>query len=601
MYRPRDAALNLCHPLSNGLKFSWIGRVPGSLGTDECLKIKGTLVGNTYNAFDAAIGNRCYVFDGTGDYITLSNSLPYLNSIQKNFKFTIFAKVKFASNTARQVIVGNSISNSEHGFFLMYENYGSGYGTKALRFRGLCGTSIGICDRVSMDNLITDSEWHRIAIRPYIDTYNKVTFYLDGVAYSSSASPTGESSNLSSSDCSRSLSIGAASGNTTLTMNGKIADVMIWDRILSENECMRLTSPSLGPMYDGLFLPWSSPLKNVLASYVLSAGSGNFSTSGYAFLQSSRLLSASSCEFILDCIAANFGITMLVDSGDFSLSLQDINVIKNIIINAQSGLFELSEQESNLLLSTILYGNDGTFNVLGSNVTLLKLLGIILDSGNFSVSGESVNMIKELILNVLDGKINISGQDAMLLSSKMLDSNTGQFNLSGHEIELSRHLIMIVQSGSFEFSGQYVSLLINFILHCDSESFNAVGSETTLTKLLNLLSDSGEICLLGQEIGLLKSIILSNVLNGTFYMDGIESDLTVSRRLITESCNISLVGQSIDLLKSLNLIAGTGTIFLNGQEITIIYTPIGNFRVFRGRIIGMIGSGSPKSRQIGGN
>lgn len=268
MIRPIRFIINKYHPFANGLKFAWLGYLAGgNRSYDSIANMVGTKSGNTI----WTLGTEFFAnsFDGSADYIALDNLVNKFNFIQQTHKFTIFARIKCTNLTSRNAIMGNAALNTHHGFMFVKE-YIVGSSVNSLRYRGFNKTTAGICDYVTNDNVIADANWHNVIVRPYISTYNKADFFIDGIKYSGHIGSwaSGESSSLSTSDASYSVVIGRPQAAATWgDMNGQIADIMIWDRVLSENECSIITNPKYDSVFlGGLLLPIQQNM-NIIYSY----------------------------------------------------------------------------------------------------------------------------------------------------------------------------------------------------------------------------------------------------------------------------------------------------------------------------------------------
>jgi len=241
--RPNKFTLNNNHHWANGLKLAWIGNLAGGARSyDSVCGIPGNAVGNVvWTPPDQAINRPAQIFDGTGDWVSLKTELSYFAFIQKTLQFTVSTWIKLSSTTARSVICGNSVTWTVPGFFFLFETYGSGYGYQALRLVVTDGTGAGISFPISAitdDNVITDTNWHHVFVS--VEPTGTVKFILDGkllnTNYLGYHSP-----RLGTSNCTYNMLIGAANHSTpSLPFNGKLADIMIWNRTLCENDAILL-------------------------------------------------------------------------------------------------------------------------------------------------------------------------------------------------------------------------------------------------------------------------------------------------------------------------------------------------------------------------
>jgi hypothetical protein len=110
-------------------------------------------------------------------------------------------------------------------------------------FRG--GTDAAI-DAITGGNAINDTKWLHIVVVGNSTSSNDATFYVDGVAQTTSYRCS--FSALPSGDATRNLAIGALKSATfTLPVNGQLDDVRIYNRNLSASEVQTLYK--MGSLY----------------------------------------------------------------------------------------------------------------------------------------------------------------------------------------------------------------------------------------------------------------------------------------------------------------------------------------------------------------
>lgn len=177
-------------------------------------------------------------FDGVDDHVSNIGAVSTYSFFQNAQVFTISAWLKLGSTTARSGIAGNLSSTASKGFFFLYENAGGAYGTSALRIQINKGTlGIPVIEAKSPDNAITDTAWHHVAVVG-AGTGNAITFYVDGVALSTTYITSFVS--FSTGDSSAVMFAGALnnSGTAILPFNGAMQDLRIYNRTLSAAEIL---------------------------------------------------------------------------------------------------------------------------------------------------------------------------------------------------------------------------------------------------------------------------------------------------------------------------------------------------------------------------
>ena len=657
--RPNSFRLTYGHPWTRGLQFAFLGNMPGGRATYESGPTAkrctlSTSLQWTYEKQKAGL----YSPSGT-NYAQVVSSVSLLSFVQNTHVFSISLWVKLANTTQRCAFFGNAGSNAQKGFFLAFENYGAPINaTKALRFGSYAGSSTVVCEWKSSDNAITDTNWHHIFVTAYTDTdtYNKVRFYVDGVELSGSPTVGLYYTGFSSGDSTYDLFMGATNYSTgaLLPMAASVADIMIWNRVLSSTDCARFCRSGQDEMLDGLIEPFGGQYFNHLtpesiSSYTLVAGSGSFSLAGQsAGLRTSRILPATAGAFSQTGGAANFQITMPSGAGSFALSGQAVNFLKSLILPGGNGSYSLAGQAAGLMASRLLAAENGDYNLTGQDIALLRSLVLSGGNGAFSLSGTAANLLQSLLIGADAGAFSLVGSEASLLKSLIIPATSGGFSLNGQDVNFLKSLVVPVENGAFSLNGQDINFIKSLILPSENGTFTLAGYEAALLKSFSISAGNGEFSLSGSDASLLcsRSIpatsgrfaltgtaadLLTNRLlpcgngsyalvgqdaslvfspvgtytlvagSGCFNLTGQAADLLASRILACDPGSFSFVGQPVSLLRSLRLIAATGTFLLDGKEVQLIYTPVGTFQVFKGRIIGMVGSGGAKSRQIGGN
>lgn len=186
------------------------------------LSISGSLINNP--AFDSANGGSI-VFDGVNDYVTGSSV------INAGSNFSVFAWVKPGAIDVRNGIVGNSYNyTTRQGFLLsMATNYG---GTNNTFF-----ISIGAdaAYRTANNNSISLNNWNYIG-GVVTNGGQDIKLYVNGIETSYFG---GTLSSGSVSYDTNQLLIGARHSATLEPFIGSIANIQIYNRILSQSEILQ--------------------------------------------------------------------------------------------------------------------------------------------------------------------------------------------------------------------------------------------------------------------------------------------------------------------------------------------------------------------------
>jgi hypothetical protein len=266
--------------------------------------------------------------------------------------------------------------------------------------------------------------------------------------------------------------------------------------------------------------------------YTLTADSGSFTLTGQDVdLLASRLLAAASGSYTLtgQDVALLRGFLLSAASGSFTLTGQDVGLLRGLLLAAESGSFTYSGQDAALVVSRLLGAESGSFTLTGQDVTLTytPLTGytLVADSGSFTLTGQDVGLIASRLLGAASGSFTLTGQDTGLLVSRLLDAASGSFTLTGQDVTLTYSgegapdYTLTAESGAFTLTGQDISLLVGRLLTADSASFTLTGQDVDLLRGYTLAAASGDFTLAGQDVGLVVSRVL-NAASGEFTLAG---------------------------------------------------------------------------------
>lgn len=220
---------------TNGLVGWW--PFNGNANDESGNGYNGTVYGAILTTNRLNNSNSAYNFDGINDYI--QTSLPYTVFLNKT-TLTISAWVNLGTNTSYYgySVISNLIpSNTQSAFILV--------GTESsTQHRKLCFAYIAeggtMTPYVSTGNAIQTNTWTHIA---FVLDNGSLRYYIDGALASTHSVPT---NGISSEGASQNYRFGQ--GNPTpgfrQDFNGKIDDIGIWNRALTEAEITALYQAS---------------------------------------------------------------------------------------------------------------------------------------------------------------------------------------------------------------------------------------------------------------------------------------------------------------------------------------------------------------------
>ncbi len=287
----------------------------------------GTVNGATLTTDRNGNTNKAYDFNGNSSYISTNNS-PLINP-----PFTITAWVLLDSislPTINPIIsLGQSGSNFLKKMYLS-PDLGSN-GTPSI------GT-VGANDITSTNSLFTNGLWKQIAVTVSNYSTNGVTFYVDGVAYNQN---TTQGTNVPFPLNNSGFTIGYQSVNGNIAyFNGKIDDIGIWNRALTQQEITALYNSCSTPP-SATITPNGNTTFCQGGSVVLQASGGNsYSWSNGATTQSITVTQGNTYSVTVtdgnSCTASASQVVTVnpIPSVNFSLPAFISNTVNNFSLNA---------------------------------------------------------------------------------------------------------------------------------------------------------------------------------------------------------------------------------------------------------------------------
>jgi RHS repeat-associated protein len=203
----------------------------GNATDDAPNGINGTLQGSPQPTADAQ-GNagQAYSF-ATNDYISIPGSQSKYAFVHNTGKFTISVFVKLSNIDARSMIIGNTTTSVDKGFFLMYENY-AGLADHQLRFTFVKAVSGQAFNVVGAVRTINDTNWHHVSV---VGDGEVIRFYVDGRPDGAPQPIT--ATYLTTGNATNNLSLAKVA---TLPFVGSLDEVTILNRALTPDELQLL-------------------------------------------------------------------------------------------------------------------------------------------------------------------------------------------------------------------------------------------------------------------------------------------------------------------------------------------------------------------------
>lgn len=201
---------------------------------DETGSYNGTAVGSPSYVDGIVAGNSAVAFNGSSQYVSQS-TLSAFAFIQNTAIFSVEFWVKITDTTVRKGLIGNTVTNTQKGFYVIFEN-GAGAGTKAIRcsiLNGLGGSGQSTDEFRTQDNSITDSNWHHVIITHSAAANNSAQIYIDGIAQTLTYAT--KSNTTTTGNSTSALFVGSVnnSGTPFLPLSGSIDEVAMYSTALS--------------------------------------------------------------------------------------------------------------------------------------------------------------------------------------------------------------------------------------------------------------------------------------------------------------------------------------------------------------------------------
>ena len=210
----------------------------------------GTASTNTANLYDASGKiNSAYDFDGSNDYIHLTDLNPNFNSI------TLNAWIK-TSGESNGIIIGSQVGGPSNDLLLVVMD-NLVIGRRQVSYGN---------DDVTWATSIADSDWHMITLT--IDSTDGMILYVDGDSK--------DTNPYVSSATRQNWEIGSYNDGSDAFFDGLIDEVGIWNRTLNSIEINELYNSGDGLNYPGVSVYIT--LKSPINQSILSNQSINFIT-----------------------------------------------------------------------------------------------------------------------------------------------------------------------------------------------------------------------------------------------------------------------------------------------------------------------------------
>jgi hypothetical protein len=156
-----------------------------------------------------------------------------------------------------------------------------------------------------------------------------------------------------------------------------------------------------------------------------------------------------------------------------------------------------------------------------------------------------------------------------------LSCNQGSIALTGQVMTPKRALQMASVQGNYSLTGQVANLMFGYSLACAQGTYALTGQVVSFLRALKVVLVQGTYSLTGQVIGLLRSLKIILV-QGAFVLSGQDVTLTYTPSgeyvLVCDAGMFTVSGQDVGFTLARKLVAAWGSYLFTGQTVTLTYS-----------------------------
>jgi hypothetical protein len=361
----------------------------------------------------------------------------------------------------------------------------------------------------------------------------------------------------------------------------------------------------------GKFKPWfrqqlwnfDYPVQGGLTNPVMPADVGAITVAGQpAILRFGHNMPAAVGALTVNGQAAGLqhGYKVTATLGTITLAGQPVTLTRTRVMPAAVGAITVNGLAVTLRYAHMLPATLGTITINGQPVTLTRSpRNMAAGLATITLGGQSVALrYSRVPLTATLGTITVSGQAAILRRGYMLAATLGQIVLSGQAVTLRRTRVMPATVGAITIAGQPVILRVGHMLKAglgqltiggqpvglrhDYRVVAMVGAITlngqpvTLRQTHLMTAGVGAITLFGRVVNLVYSAAGAKVLPaslGLISLGGQPVTLRYARRMPAALGAVTVNGLPVKLAIGHRLAAGSGSLVLAGQNVTLTYAP----------------------------
>lgn len=143
------------------------------------------------------------------------------------------------------------------------------------------------------------------------------------------------------------------------------------------------------------------------------------------------------------------------------------------------------------VIGSTLTADSGSYSYTGTNAELIRAKILIAASGSYTYTGTSANLLKGHLLNANSGSYAYTGTAAALTYTPagafVLTADSGAYNYTGQDINFNRNRVIIASSGNYTYNGTDIQIILPGQIWTDKPSVST--NWTNQTKVTTIWTD----------------------------------------------------------------------------------------------------------------
>ena len=226
----------------------------------------------------------------------------------------------------------------------------------------------------------------------------------------------------------------------------------------------------------------------------------------------------SSGSFIGAFLEASSGISITLDSGSYSVSGTNTNLLHNRSLTANTGSYALTGTNTTLKSQLKIITDSGIYTLTGTDSNILAARKIITNSGTYSHNGTDVTLTLStdggVSITLESGTYSFTGTNTPLLIDYRILADTANYTISANEVVLKKDWLLTAETSNYLLTGSALPFRVDYVIIPESIGYSLTGKSVSLIY-------SGEI---KQTIGNVTVGYADNLYNANYK----DSDVSVT-------------------------------------------------------------------------